>query len=81
MQCRHTADLVMVYFANCFFVFLLSCVVIAINGLYVALGSPTLPGWTGNGRDPCGELWQGVTCTGSSIIGMYGKFTAFPLTL
>ncbi|KAK3134278.1 hypothetical protein QOZ80_6AG0547180 [Eleusine coracana subsp. coracana] len=42
----------------------------AINGLYVALGSPTLPGWTGNGGDPCGELWQGVTCTGSSITGI-----------
>ncbi|XP_062229465.1 protein STRUBBELIG-RECEPTOR FAMILY 3-like isoform X2 [Phragmites australis] len=42
----------------------------AINGLYVALGSPTLPGWTGNGGDPCGELWQGVVCTGSSITGI-----------
>uniref|UniRef100_A0A0A9G2Y5 Leucine-rich repeat-containing N-terminal plant-type domain-containing protein n=1 Tax=Arundo donax TaxID=35708 RepID=A0A0A9G2Y5_ARUDO len=42
----------------------------AINGLYVALGSPTLPGWTGNGGDPCGELWQGVTCTGASITGI-----------
>ncbi|KAL6603109.1 hypothetical protein ACP70R_043470 [Stipagrostis hirtigluma subsp. patula] len=47
--------------------------VTAINGLYVSLGSPTLPGWTGNGGDPCGELWQGVTCTGSSITGMYGR--------
>ncbi|KAL6874147.1 hypothetical protein ACP4OV_014229 [Aristida adscensionis] len=45
----------------------------AINGLYVALGSPTLPGWTGNGGDPCGELWQGITCTGTSITGMYGR--------
>ncbi|RCV22052.1 hypothetical protein SETIT_4G189100v2 [Setaria italica] len=42
----------------------------AINGLYVALGSPTLPGWTGNGGDPCGELWQGVVCTGSTITGI-----------
>ncbi|OEL22283.1 Protein STRUBBELIG-RECEPTOR FAMILY 3 [Dichanthelium oligosanthes] len=42
----------------------------AINGLYVALGSPTLPGWTGNGGDPCGELWQGVVCTGSAITGI-----------
>ncbi|RLM55038.1 protein STRUBBELIG-RECEPTOR FAMILY 3-like [Panicum miliaceum] len=42
----------------------------AINGLYVALGSPTLPGWTGNGGDPCGELWQGIVCTGSTITGI-----------
>nr|CAB3468636.1 unnamed protein product [Digitaria exilis] len=42
----------------------------AINGLYVSLGSPTLPGWTGNGGDPCGELWQGVVCTGSTITGI-----------
>ncbi|WVZ79096.1 hypothetical protein U9M48_026717 [Paspalum notatum var. saurae] len=42
----------------------------AINGLYIALGSPTLPGWTGNGGDPCGELWQGIVCTGSAITGI-----------
>uniref|UniRef100_A0A0E0E4S1 Protein kinase domain-containing protein n=1 Tax=Oryza meridionalis TaxID=40149 RepID=A0A0E0E4S1_9ORYZ len=39
----------------------------AINGLYISLGSPKLPGWSGNGGDPCSELWQGVVCTGSSI--------------
>ncbi|KAG8095163.1 hypothetical protein GUJ93_ZPchr0012g19441 [Zizania palustris] len=39
----------------------------AINGLFVALGSPKLPGWMGNGGDPCGEHWQGVECVGSSI--------------
>ncbi|XP_066376082.1 protein STRUBBELIG-RECEPTOR FAMILY 3-like isoform X1 [Miscanthus floridulus] len=42
----------------------------AINGLYISLGSPPLPGWTGNGGDPCGESWQGVVCTGSSITGI-----------
>lgn len=42
----------------------------AINGLYISLGSPLLPGWTGNGGDPCGESWQGVVCTGSSITGI-----------
>uniref|UniRef100_J3MGI8 Protein kinase domain-containing protein n=1 Tax=Oryza brachyantha TaxID=4533 RepID=J3MGI8_ORYBR len=47
--------------------FLLTCVVSAINGLYISLGSPKLPGWSGNGGDPCSELWQGVVCTGSSI--------------
>lgn len=61
----------------------------AINGLYVALGSPALPGWTANGGDPCGEKWQGVDCIGSSIdainfvaatmggqLGSLGNFTA-----
>uniref|UniRef100_A0A453T223 Leucine-rich repeat-containing N-terminal plant-type domain-containing protein n=2 Tax=Aegilops tauschii subsp. strangulata TaxID=200361 RepID=A0A453T223_AEGTS len=41
--------------------------VIAMNGLYVSLGSPSLPGWIPNGGDPCGEGWQGVTCTGTGI--------------
>ncbi|KAK3156143.1 hypothetical protein QOZ80_2AG0103400 [Eleusine coracana subsp. coracana] len=41
--------------------------VAAINELYAALGSPTLPGWTASGGDPCGEKWQGVTCIGTSI--------------
>jgi hypothetical protein len=53
---------------------LLSSVVSAVNGLYISLGSPPLPGWTGNGGDPCGESWQGVVCTGSSITGMYVRF-------
>ncbi|PWZ06885.1 Protein STRUBBELIG-RECEPTOR FAMILY 8 [Zea mays] len=56
--------------ADCFFTLLLSSVVSAINGLYMSLGSPLLPGWTGNGGDPCGESWQGVVCTGSSITGI-----------
>ncbi|KQK16945.1 hypothetical protein BRADI_1g31600v3 [Brachypodium distachyon] len=47
--------------------FFYDVVVSAINGLYVSLGSPKLPGWIPNGGDPCGELWQGVVCTGSAI--------------
>lgn len=64
--------------------------VAAINDLYVALGSPVLPGWIPNGGDPCLENWQGVTCVGSNITGItinsanlggelgegLGKFTA-----
>ncbi|CAM0908966.1 unnamed protein product [Alopecurus aequalis] len=63
--------------------------VTAINGLYVSLGSPKLPGWVPNGGDPCGELWQGITCTGTSItsikmnaanlggqLGSLGNFTS-----
>jgi len=41
--------------------------VFAINGLYTALGSPTLPGWVTNGGDPCTENWQGVGCAESNI--------------
>ena len=54
---------------------LLSNAVSAINGLYVALGSPKLPGWSASGGDPCGESWQGVTCTGSSITSMYASYS------
>ncbi|XP_042449283.1 protein STRUBBELIG-RECEPTOR FAMILY 3-like isoform X1 [Zingiber officinale] len=41
--------------------------VAAINGFYVALGSPPLPGWVPNGGDPCTENWQGVQCVISNI--------------
>ncbi|EEC72599.1 hypothetical protein OsI_06067 [Oryza sativa Indica Group] len=63
--------------------------VAAINGLYVALGSPALPKWTANGGDPCGDGWQGVVCIGSNIdsiifnaanlegqLGSLGNFTS-----
>ncbi|CAM0906315.1 unnamed protein product [Alopecurus aequalis] len=41
--------------------------VFAINGLYTALASPSLPGWVTNGGDPCTENWQGVGCAASNI--------------
>ncbi|KAL6538240.1 hypothetical protein OROGR_012228 [Orobanche gracilis] len=47
--------------------------VVAINSLYVALGSPPLPDWLASGGDPCGdavEPWQGVACDASSIISI-----------
>ncbi|KAG2330771.1 hypothetical protein Bca4012_019655 [Brassica carinata] len=44
--------------------------VVAINGLYAALGAPMLPGWTASGGDPCGEAWQGVVCNVSDIISI-----------
>ncbi|XP_077243249.1 leucine-rich repeat protein kinase family protein isoform X2 [Tasmannia lanceolata] len=44
--------------------------VYAINNLYVALGSPPLPGWIPNGGDPCLEGWQGVQCVISNITGI-----------
>lgn len=47
--------------------------VAAINNLYVAMGSPLLPGWVATGGDPCGEAWQGVVCINTDIIRMYGN--------
>jgi hypothetical protein len=47
--------------------------VFAINGLYTALGSPTVPGWVTNGGDPCTENWQGVGCAESNITAMYDE--------
>ncbi|XP_010526524.1 PREDICTED: protein STRUBBELIG-RECEPTOR FAMILY 1 [Tarenaya hassleriana] len=41
--------------------------VAAISGLYLALGSPLLPGWVASGGDPCGEAWQGILCNGSEV--------------
>lgn len=55
--------------------------VAAINNLYVALGSPQLPGWSATGGDPCGEKWQGVTCNVSDITKMYGKSLLYSLHL
>ncbi|GLT33505.1 hypothetical protein SLA2020_080870 [Shorea laevis] len=41
--------------------------VMAINGLYLSLGSPPLTGWVPVGGDPCGEEWQGVNCVFANI--------------
>lgn len=41
--------------------------VTAINNLYVALGSPVLPGWVASGGDPCGGTWQGVSCNNTDV--------------
>lgn len=58
------------FVTNGFFFLALVYAVSAINGLYVALGSPTLPGWTANGGDPYGERCQGVVCIDSNIDSM-----------
>ncbi|KMZ59876.1 hypothetical protein ZOSMA_64G00930 [Zostera marina] len=39
----------------------------AINNLYTALGSPSVPGWIPNAGDPCADGWQGVQCVGPNI--------------
>jgi hypothetical protein len=51
--------------------------VFAINGLYTALGSPSVPGWITNGGDPCNEGWQGVECVVSNITSMYDLLLHF----
>ncbi|KAK9029627.1 hypothetical protein V6N11_026735 [Hibiscus sabdariffa] len=42
--------------------------VIALNGLFKALNtSSQLKGWMLDGGDPCGDVWTGVACSGSSV--------------
>lgn len=45
--------------------------VAAVNGLYAALGYPSLPGWVPIGGDPCTDHWQGIQCVNSNITGLY----------
>ncbi|GJM84436.1 hypothetical protein PR202_ga00104 [Eleusine coracana subsp. coracana] len=45
--------------------------VTALNTLFTSMNSPgQLQGWKVNGGDPCGESWQGITCSGSSVIAI-----------
>ncbi|OAY66718.1 Protein STRUBBELIG-RECEPTOR FAMILY 7 [Ananas comosus] len=40
----------------------------ALNVLFTSLNSPSqLNGWTANNGDPCGQPWQGITCSGSAV--------------
>ncbi|XP_062216612.1 protein STRUBBELIG-RECEPTOR FAMILY 6-like [Phragmites australis] len=40
----------------------------ALNTLFTSLNSPgQLKGWQANGGDPCGQSWQGITCSGSGV--------------
>ncbi|KAL3511524.1 hypothetical protein ACH5RR_024241 [Cinchona calisaya] len=40
----------------------------ALNVMYSSMNSPSqLDGWKSNGGDPCGDSWQGIKCSGSSI--------------
>lgn len=42
--------------------------VTALNTLFTSMNSPgQLQGWKVSGGDPCGESWQGITCSGSSV--------------
>ncbi|KAK6915229.1 Leucine-rich repeat-containing N-terminal, plant-type [Dillenia turbinata] len=40
----------------------------ALNSLYSSLNSPSqLSGWKSSGGDPCGDSWEGIKCSGSSV--------------
>jgi len=40
----------------------------ALGNLYTSWNSPSqLAGWSASGGDPCGAVWQGITCTGSGV--------------
>ncbi|CAH2073798.1 unnamed protein product [Thlaspi arvense] len=43
----------------------------ALQDLYKSLNNPQqLKGWKLEGGDPCGEVWMGVSCSGSSIVDL-----------
>ncbi|KAI4355934.1 hypothetical protein L6164_004658 [Bauhinia variegata] len=40
----------------------------ALNVMYKSLNSPSqLSGWKSSGGDPCGDSWEGIKCSGSSV--------------
>ncbi|XP_074303593.1 protein STRUBBELIG-RECEPTOR FAMILY 6-like [Silene latifolia] len=40
----------------------------ALNIMYSSMNSPSqLTGWTSSAGDPCGQLWKGITCSGSRV--------------
>lgn len=44
----------------------------ALNVMFKYLNYPSqLSGWKANGGDPCGDSWEGIGCSGSSVTEMY----------
>ncbi|CAJ2656590.1 protein STRUBBELIG-RECEPTOR FAMILY 5-like isoform X1 [Trifolium pratense] len=42
--------------------------VAALNVMYTSLNSPSqLSDWKSSGGDPCGDSWEGIKCSGSSV--------------
>ncbi|KDP25030.1 hypothetical protein JCGZ_22565 [Jatropha curcas] len=40
----------------------------ALNVMFTSLNSPSqLSNWKSSGGDPCGDSWEGITCSGSSV--------------
>jgi hypothetical protein len=43
----------------------------ALNVMFTSLNSPSkLSGWKSRGGDPCGDSWEGIQCSGSSVTQM-----------
>ncbi|CAN1306224.1 Protein STRUBBELIG-RECEPTOR FAMILY 5 [Linum perenne] len=41
---------------------------LALNVMYMSMNSPTkLDGWRPTGGDPCGDSWDGITCSDSKV--------------
>ncbi|KAI5563587.1 hypothetical protein BDE02_14G001200 [Populus trichocarpa] len=39
--------------------------------MFTSLNSPSkLSGWKSRGGDPCGDSWEGIQCSGSSVTQM-----------
>lgn len=50
--------------------------VAALNVMYSSMKSPSLlTGWKSGGGDPCGDSWEGIECSGSSVTEMYPPFS------
>jgi hypothetical protein len=48
----------------------------ALNVMYSSLKSPSqLTGWKSSGGDPCGDSWEGIKCSGSSVTEIYLPFS------
>ncbi|XP_011031253.1 PREDICTED: protein STRUBBELIG-RECEPTOR FAMILY 5 [Populus euphratica] len=51
----------------------------ALNVMFTSLNSPSkLSGWQSSGGDPCGDSWEGIQCSGSSVTQI--KLSGFGLT-
>ncbi|KAJ6732652.1 PROTEIN STRUBBELIG-RECEPTOR FAMILY 5 [Salix koriyanagi] len=51
----------------------------ALNVMFTSLNSPSkLSGWQSSGGDPCGDSWEGIQCSGSSVTQI--KLTGLGLT-
>ncbi|KAL3007858.1 hypothetical protein AAZX31_07G000800 [Glycine max] len=49
-------------------ILVLNFAVSALNVMYTSLNSPSkLSGWKSSGGVPCGDSWEGIKCSGSSV--------------
>ncbi|KAG5008555.1 hypothetical protein JHK87_017070 [Glycine soja] len=53
-------------------ILVLNFAVSALNVMYTSLNSPSkLSGWKSSGGVPCGDSWEGIKCSGSSVTEMH----------